>query len=274
MKGWAFIRWFIFHSFFSIFIVTWLSSSVFADVPPIIKDEIKLSTPSPLHVLSGRISPLEFKKTSWKKYDYEAGFVLFGERHKVYPGVFILAGKGKNTLGLSYLNSTLPFIKDKYDFLRSNDIAVKRTVDNVPIKDGSNNIIGTSTYITDEISQFHSRTQILDLLYIRTLKSGSGKYKFGLIAGIPIAYNSYGLRCTLDNGTGYSESGSSFGAGLSAGLNFTAAESFFFSKGLVFSAGLIYRKIWFVHDKGDKISRPLRSEISGVRFFLNTAWSF
>ncbi|MCG2726826.1 MAG: hypothetical protein L6420_11360 [Elusimicrobia bacterium] len=284
---------------FSVFILPCLPFLVFADTAlPL--NKINLSTPSARNVLSGRIMSPELKNASWKKYDYEAGFSLLGERHKIYPSVFILAGKGeamlppmagrampiktaeampgavsrampiktaKNAFGISYFNSTLPFIKDKYDFLRSNDIAVRRIINSVKV--GAD----TVTYITDEISQFHSRTQILDFLYIRTFMSGEEKYEFAFIAGIPLAHNSYSLRCTLDDGSGYSESGSSFGAGLSAGLKLTAANSLFFSKGIVFSAGVIYRKLWFKGIAG-KIDGPLRSEISGIRFFLNAAWRF
>ncbi len=253
-----------------IFIV--LVSQVFADVS-IPSSKINLSTPTARNVLSGRFMPPGLKVSSWKKYNYEAGFGLFGESHKAYPSIVISLGKGKNTIGVSYFNSTVPFIKDKYDFLRSNDIAVKRTIDTVPIKDGSNNIIGTSTYITDEISQFHSRTQIFEFFYSRDIIAGNEKYKLALMTGIPIGYNSYSLRCTLDNGSNYSESDSSFGMGLSMGLKFSAANSLFLNKGFVFSIGAIYRKIWFQKVTG-KIDVPLRDKISGIRIFLNTAWRF
>ncbi|MEA3306957.1 MAG: hypothetical protein U9Q34_04135, partial [Elusimicrobiota bacterium] len=217
--------------------------------------------------LSGRILPPELKQASWQKYNYEAGLGLFGERHKAYPAVFVLAGKGKNAIGLSYLNSSLPFIKNRYDFLRSNDIAVKRTVSSV--------LVGASTvtYNTDEISQFYSRTQILDFFYARDIVSGNEKYKLSFITGIPIGYNSYSLRCTLDDGSNYSESGASFGSGLSMGLKLTAANSLFLNKGFIFSMGAIYRKIWFKNMVG-KIDGPLRLEINGFRIFINTGWRF
>ncbi|MCK4936217.1 MAG: hypothetical protein KAR84_05135 [Elusimicrobiales bacterium] len=258
---------FILPIIFFAFILPSLANPVFADtISP--STEIKLSTPISRNVLSGRIMPPELKQASWKKYNYEAGFGLFGERHKAYPAVFILAGKGGNAIGLSYFNSTTPFIKDKYDFLRSNDIAVKRTVSSVLV-----NGVSTVTYITDEISRFHSRTQIFDFFYIRTFIGGKEKYKLDFIMGIPIAYNSYSLRCSLDNGSVYSESDSSFGAGLSAGFKFSAANSLLLNKGLIFSMGAIYRKLWFKNVVG-KIDGPLRSEISGFRVFINTGWRF
>jgi hypothetical protein len=279
MKG--FIYQFILCGFFFVLILPCMASPVFADViPP--STEIKFSTPAPRHVLSGRIMPPELKITSWKKYNYEAGFGLFGESHKAYPSLFILGGKGKHSFGLSYFNSTVPFIKDEYDFLRSNNIAVKRTISLVLVG------VSTVTYINDEISRFHSRTQIFDFFYIRTLSGEKEKYKampvsssepmattikFDFIMGIPIGYNSYNLRCTLDSGNIYSESGSSFGLGLSTGFKFSAANSLLLNKGLVFSAGAIYRKIWFKNITG-KIDGPLRSEINGIRIFLNTAWRF
>ena len=149
----------------------------------------------------------------------------------------------------------------------SNDIAVKRIINSVKV--GAD----TVTYITDEISRFHSRTQILDFFYIGTLIDGNEKYELDLMAGIPIAYNSYSLRCGLDNGDSYSESGSSFGVGLSAGLRFSAANSLLFNNGFVFSAGVLYRKLWFKNIAG-KIDGPLRDKISGFRIFINTAWRF
>ena len=258
---------FILPIIFFVFILPSLASPVFADaISP--STEIKLSTPTMSNVFSGRIMPPELKQASWKKYNYEAGFGLFGERHKAYPAIFILASKGKNAFGLSYFNSTLPFIKDEYDFLRSNDIAVKRTVSSVLVKG-----VSTVTYITDEISRFHSRTQIFDFFYIRDVISGHEKYKLALMTGIPIGYNSYSLRCTLDDGNTYSESNSLLGVGLSAGFKFSAANSLLLNKGLVFSAGAIYRKIWFKNIAG-KIDGPLRSEINGFRVFINTAWRF
>lgn len=262
----AFSRcWFV--SLFFIFVMPQLATPAFADAR-IPSHKIKLSTPSARNVLSGRIMPPELKVSSWKKYNYEAGLGLFGESHKAYPTIFILANKGKNTIGLSYFNSTAPFIKDEYDFLRSNDIAVERTINSVLVG------VSTVTYITDEIAQFHNRTQIFDFLYMRNILSGREKYELSFIFGIPITYHSYSVRCTLDNNGGnYSESDSSFGTGLSIGLKFSAANSLFLNKGIVFSAGAIYRKIWFKNIAG-KIDGALRSEISGFRIFLNTAWRF
>ncbi|MBU2529793.1 MAG: hypothetical protein KKD35_02035 [Elusimicrobia bacterium] len=270
MRFFIFIRQFVLVAFLFICIFSLLTSGAFADaVSPV--SVITLSTPTTTNVLIGRLMPPELKQASWQKYNYEAGIGLFGESYKAYPTMYVLAGKGKNTIAISYFNSKVPFIKDEYDFLRSNNIAVKRTVSSVLVKVGT--VTYTVIYINDEISRFHSRTQILDFFYIRDVIDGNEKYKLAFMAGIPIGYNSYSLRCALDDASIYSESGASFGSGLSAGLKFTAANSLFLNKGFVFSLGAIYRKLWFKNIAG-KIDGPLRSEISGWRVFINTGWRF